>query len=220
MAKVVDLSLPLRRTWRYAIDFNHVKGFERGDIVQVTECNLRSHWFTHIDAPRHFLADGPTLDDYPLDILCGEALFLDLRQVGNKQPITAEILEKAAAGHAHHDFLILRTELGKRLSWETTDFWDESPYVTEDGARWIHAYGPKVVGFDFPQDHDIRLLRFKSEAELEHPCHKHILENGILMIEYLTNLWEVPTDVCRVVGLPLKLEQADGAQIRVVAFVE
>ena len=220
MPKVVDLSLPFRRTWRYPFESRHIKSFAEGDIVQVTEYTLRSHWYTHIDAPRHFVPDGPTLDDFPLDLLCGEALFLDLQHIGNKQPITAEVLEKASRGTEHHDILILRTELGKRISWETMDFWDESPYVTKDGAKWIHAYNPKVVGFDFPQDHDIRLYRFKPESECEHPCHSNILEKGILMIEYLTNLWEVPGNTCAVAGLPLKLEQADGAPIRVVAFVD
>lgn len=217
---IVDLTLPLRRTWRYPIEFTPVKSFANGDILEVTEHNLRSHWYTHIDAPRHFMQGGKTLDDFPLDILCGEALLLDLRHVGDSEPITAQVLADAARGFAHHDFVILRTELGKRHSWETTDFWDNAPYVTEDGAIWLRDYAPKVVGFDFPQDYDIRLLRFKSERECTHTCHEHILKHDILMIEYLTNLWNVPGPTCNIAALPLKTEHADGAQIRVVAFVD
>ena len=43
---------------------------------------LPSHTGTHLDAPAHFVAGGMTVDQIPLDHLCGEALVLDLRGDG------------------------------------------------------------------------------------------------------------------------------------------
>src|SRR5207253_10816853 len=41
--------------------------------------SMGSHTGTHVDAPYHFLADGPRLGDVPLDRMVGEALVADLR---------------------------------------------------------------------------------------------------------------------------------------------
>ncbi len=218
MRKVIDLTLPIRRTWRYDLEENLVKDFAKGDVVQITEFTLRSHWHTHIDSPKHFDPNGKTLDDYPLDMLAGTALILDLTHIGANTAVTAEILEEAAKGKTHRDILLLRTDWGKSVSWETKQFWDDAPYVDESGAKWLRDYKPDVIGFDFPQDHDIRYLATRDPKECEHTCHDYILKNGILMIEYMTNLWEIPTSECEIVGLPLKLENADGAPIRIVAL--
>ena len=40
------------------------------------------------------------------------------------------------------------------------------------------------------------------------------------MIEYMTNMWEITGNNVDFVGLPLKLDHADGAQIRCVALEE
>ncbi|MGB4168989.1 MAG: hypothetical protein WBJ90_06280, partial [Tepidanaerobacteraceae bacterium] len=78
----------------------------------------------------------------------------------------------------------------------------------------------KVIGYDFPQDYDIRKLRFVSERETYQPTHEHLLKNGVLMIEYLCNLDKINTNIVKIVALPLNLQNADGAQIRVVAILD
>jgi kynurenine formamidase len=74
-----------------------------------------------------------------------------------------------------------------------------------------------VVGFDFPQDYDIRRLHKVDLNEIDLTTHDVLLANDILMIEYLSNLWKVPVQNVYIYALPLNLKNADGAQIRVVA---
>ncbi len=217
--QLIDLTFPIRKTWRWPVELSLVSSLEKGDSSQVTSVKLRSHWYTHTDAPRHRVKDGKTLDDFPLNVLSGEALILDLSFIEANQAIDAEMLSKAFEGKQHKDILILRTDWPKKVSWETYEFWDNAPYVTDDGAQWLFNHHPKLVGFDFPQDHDIRLIRLTPEAKRKMPVHQYVLANGILMIEYLTNLWEIPGSVCEIVALPLKLEKADGAPTRVIALV-
>ena len=45
------------------------------------------------------------------------------------------------------------------MDWKTTEYWDTSPYLTEDAGIWIKNYHPKVVGYDFAQDYAIRNIR-------------------------------------------------------------
>jgi kynurenine formamidase len=48
------------------------------DGHQVTEICLGSHAGTHLDAPRHFFPDGPTLDSYPVERLVRPGWVVDL----------------------------------------------------------------------------------------------------------------------------------------------
>ena len=47
---------------------------------------MQTHWYTHIDAPLHQVADGKTLNDFPLDYLFGKAVMLDVSYVGPDEP--------------------------------------------------------------------------------------------------------------------------------------
>lgn len=225
MKKITDLTLPIVEHWRYGIQFERVTSHENKDRWQSTSYNLQSHWFTHIDAPIHHDPDGQTLDGYPISDWCmTNCLILDLSFVGDDEPITAGMLEKANEPFkdTHYDSLIIRSDRGRRVSWETVEFWDHSCWVSRDGGQWIKNYHPKVVGFDFPQDYDIRKIRTAGPKDpILQPIHDIVLKEGkILMIEYLTNLWEVGEPVCQLVALPLNTKKADGSQIRVIAVTK
>ncbi|MEM7394443.1 MAG: cyclase family protein, partial [Verrucomicrobiota bacterium] len=46
-----------------AISFDQVMDMEKGDMCNVTRMELGVHSGTHVDAPRHFLKDGGTVED-------------------------------------------------------------------------------------------------------------------------------------------------------------
>jgi len=46
---------------------------EKGDLYNLTALSLCAHNGTHIDAPRHFLADGKTVEEIPLSQTVGMA---------------------------------------------------------------------------------------------------------------------------------------------------
>lgn len=224
MKRIVDLTVPIEEHWRYGFKVTPVKTHANGDPWQCTSYNFESHWFTHIDAPLHFDPNGETLDDYPLqDWAITECLVLDFSDCGDNTAITAEMLEKANAPYKdrHFDSLLIRTDRAKKADWKTTEFWDNSPYLTEDAGIWLKEYAPKLVGYDFAQDYTIRQIRTMKPGDvLPQPVHEHVLKQGkILQIEYMTNLWEIGSDVCTLIALPLNTKHADGSQIRVIAVV-
>lgn len=224
--KITDLTLPIVKHWRYGINFEHPVSHEMHDRWQATAYNLQSHWFTHIDAPLHHDPKGEALEKFPIENWCySDCLILDLSYVGDNQAITAEMLEKANEQFKskHFDTLLIRSDRGKKVDWNSVEFWDNSCYLTSDAGEWIKNYNPKVVGFDFPQDFEIRKIRKVGRFDpIVQPVHDIVLKEGkILMIEYLTNLWSVPSAVCKLVALPLNLQNnVDGAQIRVIAITE
>ena len=218
--KVVDLTLPIIPHWRYGLEQKLAHTFAGGSRTQHTRFTLQSHWYTHIDAPRHFVDGGKTLDEYPLDMFVGPATVLDCSDIGENGAIDKARLEKALGGRALKDIVLIKTCWGKKCDWTTTDFWDKAPYMTRDGAIWLRERGARVVGFDFPQDHDIRLIRLKGEHGLDMPTHDELLMKGVIMIEYLNNMWGFDGDEVKFVGLPLNLQNADGAPIRAVVVID
>ena len=129
------------------------------------------------------------------------------------------MLKEALGDEKDPKFLIIKTCWEQKTDWKTTDYWDNAPYMTDEAAMFIRDLKPNVVGFDFPQDYDIRKLRFVDEHECFLTTHEYILKNDILMIEYLTNMWNVDKKVVDIVALPTALKDADGGQIRVVAIL-
>lgn len=224
MRKITDLTLPIVEHWRYAIDFKLVKSHANHDPYQITAYPMQSHWFTHIDFPLHFDPNGKTSDDYPVsDWSITDCLILDLSDVPDNTGITAEMLEKAAEpfNSKHYDSILLRTDRPKKISWKEKAFWDNSPWVTEEGGIWIKNYAPKVVGYDFPQDYVIRIRDPKPGQDMRQPVHEHVLVEGkILQIEYMTNLWEIGSPICTLIALPLNTQHSDGAPIRVIAVTD
>lgn len=223
--KITDLSLLMKEHWRYNITYELKTSHANKDRWQSTEYKLQSHWFTHIDAPLHHDPNGEGLDKYPIEEWCySDGLILDLSYVGDNQEITADMLDKANEKFKdqHFDIIFIRTDRPKKIPFESQEFWDNSCWVSESGARWIKDYNPKVVGFDFPQDYEIRLIRKVGPKDpINQPLHDIVLDEGkILMVEYLTNLWNVGSDVCKLCILPLKTTVGDGAQVRVIAITE
>ena len=223
--RITDLTLPIEEHWRYGIKFEFAVSHANHDRWQARKFNLESHWFTHIDAPLHHDPNGKSLDDYPIeDWGITKCLVLDLSYVGDNDAINADMLEKANAPFKdqHFDSLLIRSDRGKKVSWKTVEFWDNSCYLTKDAGEWIRDYKPKVVGYDFPQDYEIRLIRKVGPKDpIYQPVHDVVLKEGqILQIEYMTNLWSIGSSTCTLIALPLKLMQADGAQIRVIAVTD
>lgn len=220
MKKIVDLSLPLTPHWRYPIQISPVKSIDNGDAANATHFDMQTHWYTHIDAPLHQLAGGKTLNDFPLDYLVGKAVFLDISYVKANEPITAEMLKDALGDVKNPKIIIVKTCWEQKTEWQSYDYWDNAPYMTDEASAFLRDLQPKVVGFDFPQDYDIRRLRTEDEHNLTLTTHEYILKNDILMIEYMTNLWNVTGKEVDFVGLPMALENIDGAQIRCIAVEE
>ena len=76
-----------------------LKSMESGEIYNLTAFSMCAHNGTHIDAPRHFIKDGKTVDELDLDALVGMAFVAE-----HHGKLTAadalRIIEKATAQNA------------------------------------------------------------------------------------------------------------------------
>jgi len=217
---LVDLSLPIQSHWRYGFQSETVSSFDKGDKWQITEFKMKSHWFSHIDFPRHTGAEYPDSENFPLDYYNGMATVLTVKKpsMANYE-ITAMDLEAASKGLELHPILLIRSDWARETSWETKEFWNDSPYLSEDAIYWIKDKKPTAVAFDFPQDYSIRLLQQRPVGPEEQKTHVILLRENILLIEYLTNFHLIGKDTCEFYCLPLKLQHIDGCPVRAIAKV-
>jgi arylformamidase len=203
--RVIDISVPNRPGMHAypgdpVLRVESARDIRRGDVCNLSLLTLGSHTGTHVDAPYHFLADGPRLGDVPLDRMVGEALVADLR---GRAAIDAAAL--AAVPLRAGDILLCRTDNSER--WASPEFRRDFTYLTEDAADWLVAHGARAVGMDY-----LSIERFGSES---FPVHHRLLGAGVFVIEGL-DLGAVEPGRYTLVCLPLKFPDLDGAPARAV----
>ena len=87
MSEIVDLSLSLEDGIR-TYPLGRHPGFESAVVARIPEhgreirrFTMGSHTATHIDAMRHFIPDGATIEQIPLKTLIGPALLIHLGEL-------------------------------------------------------------------------------------------------------------------------------------------
>lgn len=165
---------------------------------------LGSHTSTHVDAPKHFLADGIGVDRLPLDVLIGTAHLVDVRQRGSNAEITAADLASALPCQR----LLLCT--GWDSQWGSDVYYTQSPGISADAVEAVIAAGVRLVGIDTPNIHT------KDWAQL----HQKLLGAGVILVEALHGLTQLlPAQTVFLIVAPLLLVDSDGAPARVFAYV-
>ncbi|MFV0334559.1 MAG: cyclase family protein [Tropicimonas sp.] len=186
---------------------------------QVTRIDISCHSFTHVDARRHMLADGETIENTPLTEVAGPCFIADLHDLTPGEEVTQARLEAALEGHSGEPIILMRSAWDRQRDWRSEAYWRDAPYMSREASRALAARAPKAVAFDFPQDYTIRLsLDGICPPITEHVTHDEILRRGITLIEYLIGASAIPGPRTFLCALPLKIEGADGAPARVVAI--
>ena len=174
-----------------------------GFHVDAVRCG--SHTGTHVDAPAHTEPDGHTLDAYPIDRFVFDAVVVDCRDLGAREPIPPSRVPDADA-----DLVAFRT--GWDDYWGTEAYLDH-PYLSPAAADAcvdrnlavaVDALNPDPT--PTPDAGDDEPAGFR--------IHHALLGNDLLILENLTNLGGVP-ERFELRAYPLALA-SDGAPVRAV----
>lgn len=174
----------------------------QGDICNNSMIRSDLHVGTHIDAPRHFLADGRSVEKIPLDILTGRAVVTCLDE---EYEISAQTLESKGIP-SDIERLLIRTR--NSALWESGEMTFHPDYValTADAAAWIVDKGIKLVGIDY-----LSIQRFQDPPD----THRILLEADTVVVEGL-NLHNIESGPYELICLPLKIKDGDGAPARAI----
>lgn len=164
-----------------------------------------SHTGTHIDAPAHMVEYGKTLDSYDVDSFIGNAIVLDVQ---GKKEIDLEMVQSIEHQIRDIDFVLFFTGWSKL--WGRKEYFSEFPVLSLDAAIWLSKSEIKGIGLDC-------ISADKAESN-NFPVHHALFEKNKLIVENLTNLWQLTGKTVMFSCLPLKFGDSDGSPVRAIAW--
>jgi arylformamidase len=173
-----------------------------GDDVNVTQLSIDVHSGTHVDAPRHCIDHGKTVEDVGLDPFIGPALVLD---TGPAKEITAAVLE-AARIPDQTERLLLRTANSSQPDIYQRPFDEDYAALTLDGAKLLATKRLRLVGIDY-----LSIQRYFEPPDV----HRALLGAGMPILEGL-RLAEVAPGAYELICLPIRLVNVEGAPARAI----
>ena len=210
MKRVVDLSLTIDNGMR-GVEVVTERRLEQ-EGWNATTLRLYSHCGTHMDAPRHFLSDGDTLDQQDLSVVIGAALVINLSPVVPRQLLTVDDLEPYSDLIGPGTRLLLRTDWHRRYG--TTQYRDELPRISLGLARWLVSRQVALIGVEPPSVADVN-----NPEELT-SVHQTLFRGNVVIVEGLAHLDRISKQQVQFVALPLKIVNGDGSPVRAVAIEE
>lgn len=194
------------------VEFHSVRRITQGHPLNISELKIATHAGTHVDAPWHFVDNGLTIDQVPLEQLCGPAVIIPIRR-GPGEPIPASDFDASAQPVEAGDIVFLATGWGAKF--ETPEY-NVHPYLSEEAAHWLVDRKVKMLGVDMIT---VDLPASLRPQPFPYPIHHILLENNVLIIENLANLDALAGRRVKVYAFPLGIAGGDAGHARVVAEV-
>lgn len=172
-----------------------------GDVCNLSALSLCAHTGTHMDAPRHFIADGATIDQMPIDA-----------GVGSCRVIALDVADQITAA----DLRPLHLRAGERVLFKTRNSQRDAELqsfdrdfisLRADAAAFLAKRRVRFVGIDY-----LSVGGYEMDGV---ETHRHLLGAGIWIVEGL-DLRAFEPGRYEMICLPLKLANGDGAPCRVL----
>jgi arylformamidase len=202
----IDISVPVRNGmvhWPGDPPFHIERAHdqEKGDAATVSQMTLGVHTGTHMDAPLHFIRNGRTIDEMPLDATVGRARVV---QIDDPKSIKREELLAQAISAGER---ILFKTANSAKAWSSDKFEEDFVFIAQDAARYLAERGVLCVGVDY-----LSVGGFHEDGP---ETHHALLEAGVWIIEGL-DLKAIEPGEYDMACLPLKLIGAEGAPARAI----
>jgi len=179
------------------------KHYAPGTEFQIGKIEMVANTGTYLDSPFHRYADGKDLSQ------------LELQKLANLPAI------KVLAQHMHAvdiscfprqdlEGKAVLVETGWSRHWNTTEYFEGHPFLTEDASRFLADSGVVLVGID---SHNIDNVQ-----DLRRPVHSILLRSEIPIVEHMTNLAALPHVDFRFFAVPVKVKGFGTFPVRAFAI--
>lgn len=181
------------------------------DGLQASAMSMSCHTGTHLDAPRHFCANGSTIDQLPVGRLIGPAFVADLTWTPGQgrflDPRDADLSAMQPG-----DMLLLATGWDNRAGSEL--YYHDIPLFSPGSSHWLIQQGIPVLGLDLPT-----VVETGEPGDPGDPAmmHRQLLGHDIIIIESLARLTPLAGKRIWLHAVPLRLVGSDGSPIRAYA---
>lgn len=200
--KIYDISFPLHEglpvwpgDWKFYREVS--SRITEGEGSNSSNIRTALHCGTHMDAPRHTIESGLTVDEIDLSSVIGPALVISV----NAPVISPD------------DLRIVTEKKARRVIFNCPGqgvldrFPELFTFPGPDAARFLVKAGVLLVGTNAPS------VDPPDSTALE--THRILMGSGIVVLENLY-LEEVPDGEYQLIALPLKIAGGDGSPVRAV----
>ena len=182
------------------------------DGFNLLHVSMGSQTGTHVDAPFHFDAGTPRIDEVPLESFVGPAVVVDASAAGPRGRITWDHVGPVASRLGPGTIVLLRTDWSTRYGRPE---YFAHPFLDQDACRRMLDLGVRTFCID--------AINIDETPDDDHPgegfpVHHLIAQAGGVIGENFRNLGDVDWPDPLVSCLPIALEGADGAPVRAVAM--
>ena len=204
-----DISVPLKQGMSYLpIDPVAPKIYRLSDValgakVTMSMLEIISHTGTHIDTPLHFIPDGSTVSDMPIEATLGPARVIEI-----KDPHAVKVEELKKHKIRKGERILCKTR-NSPMAYESPKFVED--YVYLDGEAAVYLAEKKIVLFGLDC---ITIGYFKDEASIV-KTHQALLSAGIYILEDCA-LGNVPPGEYELLCLPLLMYHGDAGPCRAI----
>ena len=189
-----------------------------GDVATHYGLTISEHSGTHMDAPLHFVSEGPAhygTDEIPLERLAGRAATIEATDLGAGDLLAVDHVEAWETDHGPleaGDRVLIRYGWDERWTTgrEGRRFLEDWPGLSGDAAEYLVEKGVALVGCD--------TMAVDAAGSAENPAHHALLGNEVYVVENLKNLDRLPP-YSFFMAFPLKIRGGSGSPVRAVALV-
>jgi arylformamidase len=188
---------------RHLYKHEYVKSFDAGDDFNVSRIHCSLHCGTHVDAPYHKIKSGKKLNDYNMQRFMGDAYLVDLTGVQT----SIELNDVRQLDLQDCRICLFKTMNSKLLEKEKFD--PDFVFMKKEAADFLVDKGIRAVGIDY----------FSIDASDSDEPHTHnaFFTADVLIYEGL-DLRNVCEGKYYFIGLPLKIQNAEGSPVRALLF--
>jgi arylformamidase len=189
------------------------KEIRNGDSCNTVSIQMSNHIGSHVDAPRHFKANGTCVDQYrPEDWIFTQPLLVNI-PVKEGEIVTINHLQNTIPDQiTNADLVLIKT--GAEHYRNADYYWKNPPGFSPDICNYLcqRFENFNAIGID-----TISISSF-AHRNIGRLAHKEFLGKGIRIIEDMA-LAHVNSTKCieQVIALPFRFSQSDGSPITVVA---
>lgn len=180
------------------------KHYAPGVEFQIGKIEMVANTGTYLDSPFHRYEDGKDLSQLELKKLANLPGF---KITAKQRAIDASCFprDENLAGKA------ILVETGWSKHWNTPQYLEGHPFLTEDAAQFLADSKVSLVGID---SHNI-----DNVEDLRRPVHSILLDQEILIVEHMTNLAALPRKDFAFFAVPVRVKGFGTFPVRAFAML-
>lgn len=178
--------------------------YDPGTEFQIGKIEMVANTGTYLDCPFHRYEMGKDLSEIALaqcanlDGLVIDADFRNGLEIGRQFFEGKDVRGKAVLVHTQWS-----------MHWRTDAYFENHPFLTEEAANYLRDEGAVLAGIDSHNIDDTRGRR--------RPVHSVLLKAGILIVEHMCNLEQLPKNNFSFNAVPPKFKGVGTFPVRAYA---